>query len=199
MTNPQLATFPKDLRHSSSPACTISLSSSVNEPTVTTCFLWTTILLNLSSGPTARGRDLRRRYRSAALLRRLIVPGPEPTWLFCEIIEKWHVTAQTETTETLKTDCNYGAAHAMFSWRRRRVSRTLIMYGWCICPQARDWRADARGRGIASGTFFCCVRDSTEIKKSCWCLIRFGLIKLAASGGVFKQCTFVKLLPAKGN
>lgn len=35
MTNPQLATFPKDLRHSSSSAFTISLSSSVNELTVT--------------------------------------------------------------------------------------------------------------------------------------------------------------------
>lgn len=35
MTNPQLAMFPKDLRHSSTSACTISLSSSVNEPTVT--------------------------------------------------------------------------------------------------------------------------------------------------------------------
>lgn len=123
MTNPQLATVPKDLRHSSSSECTISLSSSANEPTnIPTPFSIYIIILNINISAynmwiTTPSCDLGEHHCSPALHCYFSVLWPEQTWLFCEIIEKWHVTAQTWTTNTWKTgDCKYQAANIVFSW-----------------------------------------------------------------------------------
>lgn len=153
MTNPQLATVPKDLRHSSSSECTISLSSSANDPTnIPTPFPIYIIILNINISAydlwiTTPRWDLGEHYCSPALHCYFRVLWREQTWLFCEIIEKWHVTAQTWTTNTWKkkqtanirqqTSCSPGTVQA---WGL--VSK-LIIYVWCIYTHPWGWRADA--------------------------------------------------------
>lgn len=152
MTNLQLATVPKDLRHSNSSPCTISLSSSANKPTnIPTSFSTYMITLNINISAydlwiTTLSRDPGERDCST-LHCYLSVLWPQRTWLFCEIIKKMacystnlnpkDMEKQQTANTRQQTSCFPGTVRA---WGL--ISR-LMMYVWCTYTHPRGWRADA--------------------------------------------------------